>query len=81
VHLTPDAEVTSVEADGEPVPVFRFVEQGRPSILAPLDLPPRQPVTITVEFTEPAETAEALLPVQPLAREATAQVVDVPCPA
>lgn len=80
IHLSEGAEVTGMTVDDEPVPWFAFREQGRPAVLVELDLVPRRPTTVVVEFNEPTSDLPGVMPDQPLARPADITIDDVPCP-
>lgn len=79
IHLSPDAAIDDVTVDGEPAAPYAFREQGRPALVLGLDLPPRVPVTVSIELNEPATDLPAVVPDQPLATAADITVVDVPC--
>jgi hypothetical protein len=79
VHLSEGAFVNGVTVDGERVAHVSFQEQGRPAALVQVDLPPRRPVTIALDVSEPDSGLPAVVGVQPLARPPTVEVVDVEC--
>jgi hypothetical protein len=78
-HVAEGSVIDAVRVDGEPVAQSPFVEAGLPSSLVVLELSPRQPTTVTFDIVEAASQDQATVVVQPLARPAEVQVVDVPC--
>ena len=81
IHLSEGAEVTGITIDGEPVTEwYAFEEEGRPAVLLVLDLVPREPASVVLEFNEPTSDLPAQMPDQPLAQPAEISIEDVPCP-
>ena len=79
IHLSPEAVVDFISVDGEPLEWFSFREQGRRAVLVVIELQPRQPSTVVVDFSEPASDLAAQMPDQPLAQPAETSFVDAPC--
>jgi hypothetical protein len=81
LHTSPGTTIAQTRVDGEPVSAFTFTEQSRPSAVVQVTLPPRTPMSITFTLDEPADEAAGRVQVQPLARDMTVAVDDVPCAA
>lgn len=78
-HLSEGAEIVSATVDGVPAASYFFDEEGRPALLLALDLEPRTPVEVVIDFIEPASDRPAEVPDQPLAEPASIEITDVPC--
>jgi hypothetical protein len=79
VHLPNGAEVEQVTVDDRDARSTAFAEQDRPAVWLQVELPPRQPRTLTVAFTEPADDGESEVEEQPLTNDQATEVVDRPC--
>lgn len=79
LHAAPGSRIVQANVHGEPVGSFAFTEQGRPSALVEIDLPARQPTTVTFLLDEPAGESAGQVNVQPLARPANVTVREDEC--
>ncbi len=73
-HLPNGAEVRDVRIGGKSVSSLQFEEQGRPSAVMGVTLPPREKVPVEVEFTEPAANGQGSVKVQPLASDQPSKI-------
>ena len=78
-HLPNGADIEKVTVTGKSVSWFPFTESGRPSAMVDVTLPPREPVSVAVRFTEPASDKAADVAVQPLATDQPTQAMDAGC--
>jgi hypothetical protein len=79
LHLPNGARILDAQVDGQPAAHTPFIEQGRTSLVAQMDLPPRQARTMTVLFDEPFVDVEPTVTEQPLALPQETQVVPQGC--
>lgn len=79
LHTSPGTTITATSIDGEPASAFMFTEQGRPSAVVQVALRGREPTTITFALDEPADDSPGQIQVQPLARDMSVAIEDVPC--
>ncbi len=79
VHLPNRAQVLSVSVNGEPAFYAPFSEEGRPSLVLDVTLPPRAAQTVSVLFREPRLPGAASSPEQPLATPQKTTITDRPC--
>jgi hypothetical protein len=74
---TTNAKVTGTFVNGMRAPHFTATERGHPVIKVQLLLPPRYPVELKFELTEPTSPGAPRVPIQPL-RDNPAPVISVP---
>lgn len=79
IHLPNGSEVLHVDVDGEPVDYTEFRQQGRPTVVLNLELPPRETRTVDVHFSEPDSSAPAQVTVQPLIRDQQTVITGMGC--
>ena len=79
MHLPNGAEIDEVRLDGKSVGYSPFDERGRPSVVLPVTLPPRETQQLTFEFTEPADAGPGQVAIQPLGSGQATEVVEAPC--
>lgn len=79
VHLPNGPQIFDAQLDGEPAPYMPFTEQGRPSMVVDVDLPPREPRTVTVVFQGPLVEQEASVTAQPLVLPQGTEIVPQAC--
>ena len=79
IHLPNGSEVLQADVDGEPVDYTEFRQQGRPTVVLNLELPPRETRTVDVRFSEPDSSALAEVAVQPLIRDQQTVITDMDC--
>jgi len=66
---TKGATLTSVQADGQKVPVFTGAERGHPTFEVQVFIPPGKSGELAFHLSEPTAGGEARVPVQPLVDE------------
>jgi hypothetical protein len=79
MHLPNGAEIDEVKVNGKSVGYSPFKEQGRPSAVLSLKLPPRKTKELTFDFREPASNGPGVVAIQPLRNEQETEVVDAAC--
>lgn len=79
IHLPNRSQVLSVTVNGKPSFYAPFTEEGRPSLVLDLTLPPRKAQTVSVHFREPRLPGTASSPEQPLATAQETTISDRPC--
>lgn len=78
-HLPMGAVVSGVTVDGGAASWFGFLEQGRPSAVVGIDLPPRHPRTVELSFSEPESSDVPTVTVQPLANDPVVSIEAEKC--
>ena len=71
---TKGAQLQSVLADGQKVPVFTGSERGHPTFEVQVFIPPGQAGELAFHLTEPTAAGEARVPVQPLVDDVVPKV-------
>jgi len=78
-HLPNGSEVEKVTVNGKEVSWFPFTENGRPSAMVAVDLPPRVPVSVEVSFAEAEADGPGSITLQPLANEQQTVTEEASC--
>ncbi len=81
MHLPNGAAIDEVKVNGKSVGYAPFQEQGRPSVVLSVKLPPRETKELTFDFWEPASEGPGGVAIQPLGNEQATQTLDTPCTA
>lgn len=79
MHLPNGAEIDEVKVNGKSMGYAAFDEQGRPSVVLSVTLPPREQKELTFDFWEKASDGPGEVAIQPLGSDQLTQVIQDPC--